>query len=252
MLAPRLFPTAPENSCRRVAPSVRTSVPTGPRDLPTRLSARAVVLLSGRRDGGKICEAAGIEGARPRSGAGALPRVSEAHRSRRPGPDAAGTREGGATTRRVARLRCSAPARVAESSHAVWGDTGAGARGSDFAIESARHATDERDNTGARRQSYPGTNFAIESPRDSRGENSMARPYRQRGTVQDKVNLFAKVDSPLKKKVDSIADYLGVSQAHALELILEHTAIDANGRPTWFDGPARPNDDEELPLQSAS
>ncbi|MDF9716459.1 hypothetical protein [Nocardioides sp. ChNu-99] len=80
----------------------------------------------------------------------------------------------------------------------------------------------------------------------------MARPYRQRGTVQDKVNLYAKVDSPLKKKVDSIADYIGVSQARALELILEHTAIDANGRPTWFDGPARPNDDEELPLQSAS
>lgn len=120
MLAPRLFTNAPQNSCRRVAPPVRTSVPAGPRDLPARLSAGAAVLLAGQRDAGKsgkTREAVGIEEARPRSGAGALLRVSAGHRSRRPGFDAPATREGGAATRGGgADLRCSASARVAEPS----------------------------------------------------------------------------------------------------------------------------------------
>ncbi|WP_028471531.1 hypothetical protein [Nocardioides alkalitolerans] len=78
------------------------------------------------------------------------------------------------------------------------------------------------------------------------------RPYRPHGSVRSKANFTAKIDAPLKSKVNAVADYIGVSQGRALELILENLAIDANGRPAWYDGPVRPHDDQELPLQSAS
>lgn len=78
------------------------------------------------------------------------------------------------------------------------------------------------------------------------------RPYRPRGTVLSKVNLYAKVDAPLKAKLDKVADAVGISQGGALELVLEHLEIDANGRPSWYDGPLATEELETLPLQDVS
>lgn len=85
------------------------------------------------------------------------------------------------------------------------------------------------------------------------------RPYRQRGTVLSKVNMSVKLDAPLKAKLDKVADAVGISQGGALELVLENLEIDANGRPSWYDGPLategqRTTDElaEAAPLQDAS
>lgn len=80
-----------------------------------------------------------------------------------------------------------------------------------------------------------------------------ARPYREHGSVKKTgVNFSARIDGKLKRRVDAVADAIGVSQGRALELILENLEIDANGRPSWWTGPLAVAEDEELPLQSAS
>lgn len=79
-----------------------------------------------------------------------------------------------------------------------------------------------------------------------------ASPRRPRGSVLKKTNLFAKVEPPLKAKVDRVAAALGVNQAQAVELILENLELDANGRPSWWDGPLAHDTFEELPLQNVS
>ncbi len=68
----------------------------------------------------------------------------------------------------------------------------------------------------------------------------------------DKQAVFGKVSGAAKARLTAVAAYLNISQAEALELILDNVALDANGRPGWYDGPARPHDDQELPLQTAS
>lgn len=74
------------------------------------------------------------------------------------------------------------------------------------------------------------------------------RPYRPHGSVRSKVNLFAKVDAPLKAKLDRVADVVGLSQGAALELVLENLQLDANGRPSWYDGPLAADELETLPI----
>lgn len=75
---------------------------------------------------------------------------------------------------------------------------------------------------------------------------------RKRGEAKAKTALLAKVDPAVKTKVERVAQALGISQAAATELMLDSVAVDANGRPAFYDGPLAITEEEELPLQSAS
>lgn len=74
------------------------------------------------------------------------------------------------------------------------------------------------------------------------------RQRRLRGTAAERPALYARVDHSCKAKVERVADALGISQAQALELLLLHVEVDANGRPPWYDGPLATEEQEELPI----
>ncbi len=75
---------------------------------------------------------------------------------------------------------------------------------------------------------------------------------RKRGEGKSKVQLNGTVDPAVKAKVDRVAATLGMSQAAALELMLDSIRVDANGRPEFWDGPLATDSHQELPLANSA
>jgi hypothetical protein len=71
---------------------------------------------------------------------------------------------------------------------------------------------------------------------------------RKYGEAKTKVALLGKVDRRVKTKVERVAEALGMSQAAAMELMLDSVKVDANGRPEFFEGPLPSDTQKELPL----
>ena len=75
---------------------------------------------------------------------------------------------------------------------------------------------------------------------------------RKRGEGKSKVQLNGTVDPAIKAKVDRVAATLGMSQAAAMELMLDSIGVDANGRPEFWDGPLATDNHQELPLANSA
>lgn len=75
---------------------------------------------------------------------------------------------------------------------------------------------------------------------------------RKRGEGKNKVQLNGTVDPSIKAKVDRVAIALGISQAAALEMLLDSIRVDANGRPDFWTGPLATDTHEELPLANSA
>lgn len=79
-----------------------------------------------------------------------------------------------------------------------------------------------------------------------------SRQRRTRGTGKLTVALNAHIDPAAKVKIDQVADALGRSQGQVLDLMLNHTEVDANGRPGFWDGPLATDYQRELPMASSA
>lgn len=77
----------------------------------------------------------------------------------------------------------------------------------------------------------------------------MAVQTRSRGEAKSKTALLAKVDPAVKAKVERIAATLHISQAAAVEYLLEGMEVDGAGRPTSWTAPRQIDVPKELPLQ---
>ena len=78
------------------------------------------------------------------------------------------------------------------------------------------------------------------------------RQRRVYGTAATRIPLYARVDPAVKAKVERVADAMGISAAQALEDMLEHVAVDAHGRPEYYDGPLATDTQKELPLNKTA
>lgn len=63
--------------------------------------------------------------------------------------------------------------------------------------------------------------------------------------VADAVQLNVRVHEDRRKKVERIADALGISVNAYIDSLLAHEQLDATGRPLWWADPV-PRDQEEL------
>ncbi|MDQ3157304.1 MAG: hypothetical protein M3Q98_11345 [Actinomycetota bacterium] len=78
------------------------------------------------------------------------------------------------------------------------------------------------------------------------------RQRRMRGTGKSTVALNVHIDPTAKAKIDKVADALGKSQGQVLDMILNHTLVDAHGRPAFWDGPLATDVHLELPLATSA
>ena len=74
------------------------------------------------------------------------------------------------------------------------------------------------------------------------------RRRKPRGTAKNRQPLYLEVDPQTVDKITSLASVLGRSKAATLDLILTHTEVDDDGRPTFWDGPLADDMDERLPI----
>jgi len=81
---------------------------------------------------------------------------------------------------------------------------------------------------------------------------STTRQRRSRGSNVNRSQVVVRVGPEIKAKIDRVADALAISQSAAFELIVEHIEVDANGRPSFYDGPLASDVNEELPLASSA
>lgn len=81
---------------------------------------------------------------------------------------------------------------------------------------------------------------------------AQVRQRRTRGTGKTTVALNVHIDPLAKAKIDRAADTFGRSQGQVLDLILNNTRVDANGRPAFWDGPLAADFQTELPLASSA
>lgn len=78
------------------------------------------------------------------------------------------------------------------------------------------------------------------------------RQRRTRGTGKLTVALNAHIEPSAKDKIDMVADLLGRSQGQVLDLMLDHTKVDAHGRPAFWEGPLATDYQRELPMASSA
>lgn len=86
----------------------------------------------------------------------------------------------------------------------------------------------------------------------SHSVTGMATNRRRRGEAKNKIAMLSTVDLSVKRKVERVAESLQISQTAAVELMLESIDVDANGRPSFWDGPLPTDTNEELPLASSA
>lgn len=79
--------------------------------------------------------------------------------------------------------------------------------------------------------------------------SSMAKqPRKARGTAKNRVPVYLEVDPRTRAKIERVAGALGLSKAATLDLLLDSIAVDASGRPEFFEGQLATDVNEELPL----
>ena len=81
---------------------------------------------------------------------------------------------------------------------------------------------------------------------------STTRQRRPHGSNANRSQVVVRVGPEIKAKIDRVADALAISQSAAFELIVENIEVDANGRPSFYDGPLATDVNEELPLASSA
>ncbi|MEJ7831586.1 MAG: hypothetical protein WKF79_01610 [Nocardioides sp.] len=64
--------------------------------------------------------------------------------------------------------------------------------------------------------------------------------------------MHLRIPADVKAKLERVADALGKSQSQVLELIIANTEVDADGRPSFWEGHLPIDTQTELPLPSAS
>lgn len=82
-----------------------------------------------------------------------------------------------------------------------------------------------------------------------------SRNRRSYGAAKERPVLHGRVRPECKTKVDELADTRGISQAQALELILDCVAVTTHGDIVWRDYEAQyhtPTDLEALPLDETA
>lgn len=84
----------------------------------------------------------------------------------------------------------------------------------------------------------PDGNSVIDMTERRAAERDRKHPIhtRKRGEAVGYEALFAKVDPANKAKVERVAEAIGISQAAAVDLMLSSIEVDANGRPSFWDG----------------
>lgn len=65
--------------------------------------------------------------------------------------------------------------------------------------------------------------------------------------MENPISVGYLIEQSSKDLLDGIALKAGVSSSAMLELVLQHTALNADGIPVWF---TRPETDGELPIDS--
>jgi len=107
----------------------------------------------------------------------------------------------------------------------------------------------EFDGTPVRRDERLSTGESVDAAADL---VVYSRQRRTRGTGKLTVALNVHIDTTAKDKIDRVADKLGRSQGQVLDLMLNHTEVDANGRPEFWDGPLATDYQRELPMASSA
>lgn len=72
---------------------------------------------------------------------------------------------------------------------------------------------------------------------------------RPRGTGVSNVQTNYSIPQHCKDKLHGVSELMGISDAHGLELILDHLELEADGLPSWVD---RSRISEALPIAKAS